>query len=72
MEGWCLLLTSWSLLAVSTYTMLLSKILPTPDNPTLRAIAQDRHYCLMPAASLVMLVVFVVVNWMGLKYFKHN
>lgn len=71
-SGWMLLVVSWVWLSFSTYTMILSKVLPVPQNKILQSIAMDRHYCLLPSASIVMMVIFVFFNWLGLKYFKHN
>jgi hypothetical protein len=70
--GWALLVGSWAWLTVSTYTMILSKLLPLPKHHVLVAIALDRHYCLVPSASIVVLIFFAVLNWLGLKYFRHN
>ena len=67
-----LLAGSWCWLTLATYTLITSKLLPIPQNPHLLLIATDRHFCLMPAAAVVMLIVFTFFNWLGLKYFKHN
>jgi len=38
----------------------------------LEAIEQDRYYCLLLVYSIPMLLLFVYVNWVGLKLFQHN
>lgn len=70
--GYLLMIGSWFWLVISTYTMILSKLLSAPQHPILKAIAADRHYCLIPSASVVVAVGCVFFNWLGLKYFRHN
>lgn len=67
--GWTLIIVSYLWLMVNTYTMILSKLLPMDVN---NEITKDRHYCLIPPAMPVVFVLFVIVNWLGLKYFRHN
>lgn len=38
----------------------------------LRRVAEDRHYCLLVPGLLPVGFLFVLLNWLGLKYFKHN
>jgi hypothetical protein len=35
-------------------------------------IARDRHYCLVLPAMIPAGFVYVLFNWFGFKYFKHN
>ena len=74
-EGVGLIAASSAWLFLNTHTMIVSKVMPLPDplaHPWLNAIAVDRHYCLLPPAGCIIVVALVFLNWLGLKYFRHN
>ena len=86
--GYALLATSLVFFVVMSYAMVISKILPTPHNTViwsdsigrisdfeikiLLAISQDRHYCILAVVMIPAVVSFGFLNWLGLKYFRHN
>lgn len=69
--GWLLLAASFVYFTLLFYGIILSKILPS-SHVWLRAISEDRYYCLMAVASLPVGFVLTMLNWFGMKCFRHN
>lgn len=59
-------------LASCVFSLVVSKLLPPLSNPALRAVQEDRYFCLLVPLTLPVTFLFIVVNWASLKLFKHN
>mmetsp|Transcript_36170 Transcript_36170/g.102258 ORF Transcript_36170/g.102258 Transcript_36170/m.102258 type:complete len:123 (+) Transcript_36170:372-740(+) len=70
--GVALLAFSAASLALGLFSILVSKVLPEFDNPTLKAIQADRYYCLLIPLTIPATIIAVTINWMSMKLFKHN
>ncbi|KAJ3186107.1 hypothetical protein HK101_009743 [Irineochytrium annulatum] len=58
--------------SASMYAILISKVMPDTGNAVLDFIKYDHHYCyLLPLLPPVVLF-FSLLNWLGLKLFRHN
>jgi hypothetical protein len=57
---------------VYVHCAILSKLLPASGVWWLDAIAEDRYFVLLVPVMVPVLVAFVFVNWLGLKYFRTN
>jgi hypothetical protein len=67
--GGCLLLSGIAFIVISLYAAIVSKLLP----PALDAPLRDEfHYSLLVPASIPMFFFFVLLNWVGFKFFRHN
>lgn len=70
--GYCLLLIILLFFFFSMYALVISKILPDTGVFWLDNIKYDYYYCLLIPLTLPASVVFVFINWLGLKIFRHN
>eukprot|EP01124_Arcella_intermedia_P018858 TRINITY_DN25985_c0_g1_i1.p1 TRINITY_DN25985_c0_g1~~TRINITY_DN25985_c0_g1_i1.p1 ORF type:complete len:107 (-),score=12.85 TRINITY_DN25985_c0_g1_i1:57-377(-) len=71
--GYFLQICTFVLFVMSMYSLLLSKLLPKTGMEILDAIQQDRYYCLLvPVTLLPVSFLFVLLNWMSMKFFRHN
>lgn len=70
--GYFLLATTFLFFVFSSYALFISKLMPATGNDLLDAIKFDYYYCfLVPATGLVTWL-FIYLNWMMLKFFRHN
>jgi len=70
--GVALLAGTGVFLFAALYCAVLSKVFPSSASPLLAAVAADQHYCLVAIALLPVAVFMGFLNWLGLKYFRHN
>jgi phosphatidylinositol N-acetylglucosaminyltransferase subunit Y len=72
--GAALLCATGAALFAAVYCAVLSKMFPSnaATHPLLGAIAADRHYCLVAMALIPVAVFMGFLNWLGLKYYRHN
>ena len=52
--------------------MVFSKLMPLTGNTILDSIKNDSYYALLVPATLPVLVIFFFLNWLSLKFFRHN
>ncbi len=78
-RGWVLVLVSYTLFMLSACAFLgggvvtaLSESAPPSSAPFLSWLAQDDYFRFLVPATLPVTLVFVYLNWMGLKLFRHN
>jgi len=73
-----LLLRAYLLLAASLALLLCAisvgvlKLLPLSDAWLLRALQEDDYYCLLVPLLLPVAILFVYINWIGYKLYRHN
>ncbi|XP_021648512.2 uncharacterized protein LOC110641186 [Hevea brasiliensis] len=53
------------------FAAVISKLLPSSDNPIISAIQNDRYYCVLVPLTVPILVVAVYFHWLSMKLFKH-
>ncbi|KAJ3676197.1 hypothetical protein LUZ60_003609 [Juncus effusus] len=53
------------------FAAILSKLLPTFQNPILLAIQNDRYYCFLVPLTLPMVIIAIYFHWLSMKLFKH-
>jgi len=86
--GWLILIGTWTFFIVTVYTLFLSKLLvPYWDlqaytsselgwqryiGNLLLWIQKDFHYCFLVPLTFPVIFFFVFLNWLGMKYFRHN
>ncbi|ORZ17192.1 phosphatidylinositol N-acetylglucosaminyltransferase subunit Y [Absidia repens] len=54
------------------YAMIGSKYAPKTNIKWLDWIKDDQHYCLLVPITAIAWIYFIVWNWMGMKFFRHN
>jgi hypothetical protein len=70
--GYGLLILTFGFFVVLSYILVVSKLLPPTGHPILDWIRSDMYYCVLLPLSIPAGVVFVYLNWMSLKFFRHN
>ncbi|KAJ8752521.1 hypothetical protein K2173_004809 [Erythroxylum novogranatense] len=53
------------------FAAIISKLLPSSDNPIVSAIQNDRYYCFLVPLTLPITVIAVYFHWLSMKLFKH-
>ncbi len=71
-NGYVLLAVSVLFFVVSMYTLIASKLMPDTGHFVLDAIKHDRYYSFLVPLTLVATLVTVYLNWLSLKFFRHN
>ncbi|KAI8147097.1 phosphatidylinositol N-acetylglucosaminyltransferase subunit Y-domain-containing protein, partial [Fennellomyces sp. T-0311] len=54
------------------YAMIGSKFVPDTQIEILDWIKHDQYYCLLVPITAIVFIYFIVWNWMGMKFFRHN
>jgi phosphatidylinositol N-acetylglucosaminyltransferase subunit Y len=54
------------------YAVVLSKILPRFDVWILDAIKDDEYYCILLPMTIVPSILVLYLNWLGMKFYRHN
>eukprot|EP00744_Colponema_vietnamica_P008040 GILI01011493.1.p1 GENE.GILI01011493.1~~GILI01011493.1.p1 ORF type:complete len:110 (-),score=22.33 GILI01011493.1:486-782(-) len=70
--GYALLLFSIVFFFVSMYALVFSKLLPATGHHILDWIARDWYYCLLIPLLIPTTVIAAYVNWVSMKFFRHN
>ena len=70
--GWGLLIATAMTFVFGTYAMIVSKWMSDTGSRFFDAIKYDAYYCYAASSLLPVFVYFVIINWLGLKYFRHN
>ena len=55
-----------------SYAVIISKILPRFDVWILDAIKDDEYYCILIPMTTVPSVIVLYLNWLGMKFYRHN
>ncbi|KAF7724534.1 hypothetical protein EC973_000911 [Apophysomyces ossiformis] len=67
------LLTATILMFFSTmYTLVASKYVPYTQSKFLNSLKDDQYYCLLVPITAIAGIYFIMLNWMGMKFFRHN
>lgn len=67
--GVCLIVSGVVFIVGALYAAVVAKLLPTSLDAPLR---DEWHYSLLVPASIPMFFFFVLLNWVGFKFFRHN
>ena len=70
--GYILFFISISFFIISIYAIIISKKLSYTGNIYLDAIKDDEYYCYLLPLLIPITIIAVYLNWLGLKFFKHN
>ncbi|KAI8647915.1 phosphatidylinositol N-acetylglucosaminyltransferase subunit Y-domain-containing protein [Parasitella parasitica] len=70
--GYALLIVTLFVFTMSGYSIIASKYMPDTDNKILDWIKQDNYYCLLIPITAIVWIYWVLWNWMGMKFFRHN
>lgn len=72
LSGWLLLIITYILFIGLMYAIFISKWMPDTGHSLLDAIKRDNYYCLLVPLTLPVSIIMVFVNWLGMKFFRHN
>ncbi len=72
MAGWILLFVTFLFFTVGMYSVLISKFMPVVGHPVLDFLREDFHYTLLPVFIIPVFIIVVYLNWLGMKFFRHN
>ena len=72
LSGYALILGAAALFVFLTYACFLSKVTPPTGILLLDMFRNDWYYAYLLPLSLPVMVIAVYVNWLGLKFFRHN
>jgi len=70
--GLALIVFSALCLLMSTYAIAISKIIPKTGVWFLDLVADDVYYCLLVPLIIIPSVLVVYLNWLGMKFYRHN
>lgn len=70
--GWVVLLVTLVSYIAGMYALVVSKWMPITGNPILDWVKRDNYYSLLGVVLLPVTVIFVYLNWLSLKFFRHN
>ncbi|KAI8373974.1 phosphatidylinositol N-acetylglucosaminyltransferase subunit Y-domain-containing protein [Choanephora cucurbitarum] len=70
--GYALLCFSFCFFTFSIYSIIASKYMPDTDIKLLDWIKKDNYYCLLIPCTAIVWIYWVLWNWMGMKFFRHN
>lgn len=70
--GYLLLFATYVVFVCGMYATVVSKWMPITGNKYLDWIREDRYYSFLVPIMLPVTVFFVVINWFGMKFFRHN
>ncbi|KAI8886213.1 hypothetical protein K501DRAFT_292922 [Backusella circina FSU 941] len=70
--GYCLLFATFIFFIGCLYAMFGSKYMPDTGIKLLDWIKYDNYYCLLIPITAIVWIYFILWNWMGMKFFRHN
>ena len=70
--GWMILFFTGFLFVTSLYSLLFSKLLPSSTNVIFRAMQEDNYYCYLIPLTPFVSVIAIYLNWVSMKFFRHN
>ncbi|KAI9010341.1 hypothetical protein CLU79DRAFT_710670 [Phycomyces nitens] len=65
--GYFLLISTWLIFFITMYSLIGRHWVPVLD-----WIREDSYYCYVVPVTAIVFIYFVVCNWMGMKFFRHN
>ena len=71
-RGYMLLAASVMFLLVNVFTLVIAKMLPLSSVGWIAAVQQDEFYCLLLPCLMPVALLFVYLNWLGMKLYRHN
>ena len=54
------------------WALVICKLIPISANPIIRWFQEDYFYCYLMPILVPAHFFFMLVNWLGMKYFRHN
>ncbi|KAI8580393.1 hypothetical protein K450DRAFT_236834 [Umbelopsis ramanniana AG] len=70
--GYALLAGTFTTFVVTVYATVGTYFVPYTGIWILDAIKDDDYYCLLIPITSIVSIYFIVWNWMGMKFFRHN
>ncbi|ORX52392.1 hypothetical protein DM01DRAFT_1323538 [Hesseltinella vesiculosa] len=70
--GYALLTGTFFVFMISLYWMVGSKWAPMTNIEWLDWLKEDEYYCLLVPITAIVWIYFIIWNWMGMKFFRHN
>ena len=55
-----------------SWTLVICRLLPPSANAVIQWFQNDHYYCYLIPVLWPAFFFFMLVNWMGMKYFRHN
>jgi len=71
-NGYLLLFGTGGFFVFMMYLVVVSKYMPETGHPVLDFFRSDMYYSLLVPCTLISTVFAVYLNWLGLKFFRHN
>ncbi|OUM57696.1 hypothetical protein PIROE2DRAFT_28297, partial [Piromyces sp. E2] len=72
MAGWVLLFITYCVFVMGMYSVVFSRFMADTGNPVLDGIKNDNYYCYLIPLLIVIIYLFIFVNWFSMKFFRHN
>jgi hypothetical protein len=68
-----LFLTTFGLFVffAGSYITLVSKVFPAKSG-ILKSLSEDYYYSFTCSSTVVVTILFIFMNWLGIKFYKHN
>ncbi|KAI8090215.1 phosphatidylinositol N-acetylglucosaminyltransferase subunit Y-domain-containing protein [Gilbertella persicaria] len=70
--GYALLGASFFFFTFSVYSIVASEYMPDVHIKFLDWVKYDDYYCLLIPITAIVWIYWVLWNWMGMKFFRHN
>ncbi|KAI7890018.1 phosphatidylinositol N-acetylglucosaminyltransferase subunit Y [Mucor mucedo] len=70
--GYALLISTFVMFMASFYSIIISQYMPDTNIKVLDWIKYDDYYCLLIPISALVFFYWIMWNWMGMKFFRHN
>jgi hypothetical protein len=70
--GWVVIFLTLVTYVGAMYALVVSKFMPLTGNPILDWIKEDYYYSSLLMVMIPVTVIFVYLNWLSLKFFRHN
>lgn len=71
--GWFVLALVGVVYVAAMYAVVVSKlVVPETGHYLLDWVRDDNYYCLLVPCTWVVTLLAVYLNWLGMKYFRHN
>ncbi|KAJ1680234.1 hypothetical protein EV182_000410 [Spiromyces aspiralis] len=70
--GYVLLISIICMCLALIYALIVSKLVGPTNFWWLNIIVEDQYYCLLIPVTGVVIIQWVFLNWLGMKFFRHN
>ncbi len=71
-QGWLLLIGTFLFFSCGIYATVISKFMPVVGHFVLDFLREDYFYSLLIPLLIPVAIVTIYLNWLGLKFFRHN